>query len=101
MTINIEGIILGISAFLCIGMFHPIVIKAEYYLGTRSWWLFLLAGIAGIVGSLLTENTYISAFLGIFAFSSLWGILELFQQKQRVKKGWFPMNPKRKKEYED
>ena len=27
-------------------------------------------------------------------------ILEIFEQKGRVKKGWFPMNPKRKKEYE-
>ena len=34
--------------------------------------------------------------LGIAAFSSLWSILELVKQRERVKKGWFPENPKRK-----
>lgn len=28
---NITGILIGAAAFLCIGVFHPIVIKAEYY----------------------------------------------------------------------
>ena len=34
-TYHIDGIIIGICTFLIIGMFHPIVIKAEYYFGTR------------------------------------------------------------------
>ena len=29
----------------------------------------------------------------------LWSIGEIFEQKKRVEKGWFPMNPKRKAEY--
>ena len=29
----------------------------------------------------------------------LWGIGEVFHQRERVRKGWFPMNPKRKNEY--
>lgn len=95
MTINIEGIILGLSAFLCIGMFHPIVIKAEYYLGTRCWWGFALVGVLSLVASLFIENTYASVILGVFAFSCFWSILELFEQKKRVEKGWFPRNPKR------
>ena len=36
---NFEGILLGAGAFLCIGLFHPLVIKAEYYCGR-----FLLSG---------------------------------------------------------
>ena len=28
---NYTGAIIGISAFLVIGVFHPIVIKTEYY----------------------------------------------------------------------
>jgi len=28
--------------------------------------------------------------------SCLWSILELFEQEERVKKGWFPKNPKKK-----
>ena len=46
-TYHIDGIIIGICTFLIIGMFHPIVIKAEYYFGTRCWWWFLVLGIAG------------------------------------------------------
>ena len=66
---NYEGLILGAGAFLCIGFFHPLVIKAEYYFGVRSWWAFLFAGLLAAVGSLLVNNVYVSIFLGIFAFS--------------------------------
>ena len=31
--------------------------------------------------------------------SSFWSIGEVFKQRERVRKGWFPMNPKRKNEY--
>ena len=95
-----EGIIIGISTFLIIGLFHPVVIKAEYYWGTRCWWIFLVLGILGIIGALLVSNILVSSLLGVFAFSSLWTIKEVFDQRKRVLKGWFPMNPKRKHEYE-
>ena len=39
------GIIIAVCTFLIIGFFHPIVIKAEYYTGTRLWWLFLIVGL--------------------------------------------------------
>ena len=95
-----EGIIIGISTFLIIGLFHPVVIKAEYYWGTRCWWIFLVLGILGIIGALLVSNILVSSLLGVFAFSSLWTIKEVFDQRTRVLKGWVPMNPKRKHEYE-
>ena len=98
---NYEGLILGAGAFLCIGFFHPLVIKAEYYFGVRSWWVFLFAGLLAAVGSLFVNNVYVSIFLGIFAFSAFWGIGEVFKQRrERVRKGWFPMNPKRKEDYD-
>lgn len=93
---NFTGIVIGVSSFLCIGLFHPIVIKAEYYFGTRCWWVFLLVAIVCIVGSLLTKAIIPSTILGVVAFSSLWSILELFKQRKRVEKGWFPKNPNRK-----
>ncbi|MBO7502155.1 MAG: DUF4491 family protein [Paludibacteraceae bacterium] len=99
MNMNYEGLILGAGAFLCIGLFHPLVIKAEYYFGVKSWWAFLFIGLLTATGSLFVENTYVSIFLGIFAFSAFWGIGEVFHQRERVRKGWFPMNPKRKDEY--
>ena len=93
---NFTGLIIGIATFLIIGLFHPIVIKAEYYLGTKCWWMFALAGIIFIVLSILIENIILSTILGVFGFSSSWSILELFEQKKRVERGWFPKNPKRK-----
>ena len=101
LTMYFTGIIIAISTFLIIGLFHPIVIKAEYYSGTRFWWLFLVVGLACIVGALFIENEILSSLIGVFGASALWGIGELFSQKQRVKKGWFPMNPKRLSDYED
>lgn len=92
---NYTGIIIGAATFLCIGLFHPIVIKTEYHFGTRPWWIFLLLGIAAIAGALLASNVIVSSIAGVFAFSSFWTILELFEQKKRVQKGWFPRNPKR------
>lgn len=96
---HFTGIIIAISTFLIIGIFHPIVIKVEYYTGTKFWWLFLVIGLASIVGALFIENDILSALIGVFGASSLWTIGELFSQRKRVEKGWFPMNPKRKHEY--
>ncbi len=92
----IEGLLIGICTFLTIGVFHPIVIKTEYYTGTRLWWVFLLFGIGGIIGTLFISNTFWASLLGVFSFSCLWSIKELFEQEERVRKGWFPKNPKRK-----
>ena len=50
--INLTGVLLGLASFLSIGLFHPIVIKSEYYFGTRCWWVFLLAGLAYLAASL-------------------------------------------------
>ena len=93
---NFAGIILGASAFIIIGLFHPIVIKAEYHLGKRCWWMFALTGLVFCVAALFAENTIVSSILGVTGFSCFWSILELFQQEKRVKKGWFPANPKKK-----
>lgn len=90
---NFTGIIIGLATFLIIGVFHPIVIKAEYYLGTRCWWMFLLAGIIFGAISLIISNLIISTILGVTAFSCFWSILELKEQKERVRKGWFPSGP--------
>lgn len=97
---NFTGLLIGVCTFLIIGLFHPVVIKCEYYFGTRCWWVFLLLGIAGIAGALAVREVFWSSVLGVFAFSSFWTILEIFEQRRRVKKGWFPMNPKRRQEYE-
>ena len=97
MELNFSGIIIGVATFLVIGLFHPLVIKAEYYIGVKSWWLFLLLGIVAAIASLLVGNLTLSIILGVVAFSSFWSIGEVLEQKKRVEKGWFPANPKKKK----
>ena len=97
MELNFSGIIIGVATFLIIGLFHPLVIKAEYYIGVKSWWLFMLLGILSAMASLLVADLILSILLGVVAFSSFWSIGEVFQQKKRVEKGWFPANPRKKK----
>jgi hypothetical protein len=96
MELNFSGIILAVCTFFIIGVFHPIVIKTEYHTGTRLWWVFLIAGLICMVAALFIANTFVSVLFGILGATCLWSIGELFQQKKRVKKGWFPKNPKRK-----
>ena len=93
---NLLGLAIGICTFLVIGLFHPIVIKCEYYFGTRCWWWFLILGLVCMGLSVWVGNLFVSALLGVTVFSSFWSILEIFEQQKRVQKGWFPRNPKRK-----
>lgn len=93
---NWQGIAVGALAFLIIGVFHPVVIKSEYYFSKKIWPVFLAAGILFLIGGLKVQGQVLSSTLGILGFTCLWSILELFEQEERVKKGWFPKNPKRK-----
>lgn len=92
---HLEGLVVGLATFLIIGVFHPIVIKCEYYFGVRCWWWFLLLGIAMCVLSVVVDDSVLSILSGVVAFSSFWTIKEIFEQRERVRKGWFPANPKR------
>ena len=91
------GVIIGAMSFLIIGIFHPIVIKAEYYFSYRIWPLFLFGGVVLCAVSLFIESVILSSVVAIAGFSMLWSIKELKEQDLRVKKGWFPSNPNRKK----
>lgn len=95
---NFSGIIVGLATFLIIGVFHPIVIKAEYHFGKRCWWAFAIAGVVFAAISLFMTNLVWSTITGVTAFSCFWSIHELIEQEKRVKKGWFPANPKRKRQ---
>jgi uncharacterized membrane protein len=93
---SFHGLLIGAAAFIIIGIFHPIVIKSEYYFGKKIWPVFLGVGIILVGIALFIDNLTISAIVSIVGFSSLWSIRELFEQEARVQKGWFPDNPKRK-----
>ncbi|MBQ2007004.1 MAG: DUF4491 family protein [Bacteroidales bacterium] len=93
---NFTGILVGLVTFLTIGVFHPIVIKAEYYWGKRCWWVFLVVGLITLGLSLLIDNVVLSTIVGVFSFSCFWSIHEIIEQEKRVERGWFPKNPKKK-----
>ena len=92
---NWSGIIIGFAAFLIIGIFHPIVIKCEYYFGEKVWPVFLVLGLLSGGASLLTEDYTLSGILGVLSCVLLWCIRELKEQRLRVERGWFPKNPYR------
>lgn len=95
-TYNLAGILVGLATFIIIGIFHPLVIKGYYHFGLKCRWWFLAAGIAFIVAALCVRSIIASALLGVTAFSCFWSIKEVKEQAERVRKGWFPANPKRK-----
>jgi hypothetical protein len=88
------GLIIGVATFLIIGLFHPLVIKGEYYFGVRCWWVFALMGVAAVAASLMVEDVLCSTLLAVWGASSFWSIGELFEQRKRVEKGWFPKREK-------
>lgn len=88
------GLVIGALSFLIIGLFHPIIIKCEYYFTLRVWPVFLVGGLIACAVSLFVENIIVSGGLAVLGFTMLWSIKELYEQAERVRKGWFPANPR-------
>ena len=87
---NFNGIIIAAMTILIIGVFHPLVIKAEYHFSKKVWPVFAAAGSIFIVISLFVYDGTVSPVLAIIGASCMWSIRELFEQEERVKKGLFP-----------
>lgn len=92
---NLTGLVIGVATFFIIGLFHPMVIKGEYYFGVKCWWVFALMGAVAIVASLMVREIMWSTLLAVWGASSFWSIHELFEQRERVRKGWFPKREKK------
>ena len=90
---HILGLVIGLATFLIIGIFHPLVIKGYYYTGLRCRPWFAAAGVAFIGLSVWVSSLTLSILCGVVAFSCFWSILEVTQQAERVRKGWFPKGP--------
>lgn len=93
---NLDGIIIGLAVFFIIGIMHPVVIKSEYYIGKHIWPLYLIIGILCVGLSTVIPSRTLSILTAVLGFTMFWSIHELFEQEQRVKKGWFPANPNKK-----
>lgn len=92
-NLNFFGLVLGFIMVLLTGLGHILIIKGEYHFGIKWWPLFLIFGLSSVIASVFVNSALLSGILGIAGFIFLWSIYELFQQKERVRKGWFPRNP--------
>lgn len=79
---HFSGIIVGLATFLIIGIFHPIVIKAEYHFGKGCWWAFALSGAGFAALSLFIDSQIWATITGVTAFSCFWSIQELIEQEK-------------------
>lgn len=93
---SFNGILIAVVTFFLIGLFHPIVIKCEYYFSDKVWPVFFVIGLIMLAVSCFFKNIFISCIFGVIGCSCLWSVFELKEQKKRVEKGWFPKNKKRK-----
>ncbi len=90
---NVFGLLLGIAALLIIGLGFVWVIRGEYYLGYL-WWPYVMGlGLVWIAISLFFTSDWLSALLGVFGASLIWGSTELKEQAVRAELGWYRSNP--------
>lgn len=87
---NLTGLVIGVATFLIIGLFHPMVIKGEYYFGVRCWWFFLLMGVAAIAASVAVRHILWSTLLAVWGASSLWSIGEPVRAARTCGEGMVP-----------
>lgn len=89
---NFFGITLGISTLFIIGLGFVWVIRGERYFGYL-WWPYVMgSGILLILFSFFVASLWLSALLGTFGASLVWGSTELKEQAIRAEVGWYPFH---------
>ena len=92
---NLIGLSFGITTLLIIGLGFIWVIRGERYFGVL-WWPYVMGlGVSLVIVSLLVSSIWISALLGAFGASLLWGATELKEQAVRAEIGWYPFNARK------
>ncbi len=94
--LNFDGLAAGAATFAIIWLTRYACIMGEYHFGRIFRYVFLILGIAGAVVSILISHLLLSAIFSIFGFANLWGIHEVIEQEERVRKGWYPRKPPKK-----
>lgn len=65
---HLGGIFVGLTTFLIIGIYHPLVIKGEYYFGQKIRWWFLVAALAFLAASVYVDGIILSTLFGVASF---------------------------------
>ncbi|MGB9673610.1 MAG: DUF4491 family protein [Anaerolineales bacterium] len=93
---NLFGFLLGLLSLMIIGMGFLWVMQVERYL-SYLWWPYILGlGCLCLIASLFTKVDWVSALLGAFGASLIWGSTELKHQAVRSKLGWYPTHSPKK-----
>ncbi len=93
---NFIGILIGLFTALVIGVGFVWVIKLEYYVGAHLAKPVAAVGALVILLSLVMPDFVSSALVGVTGGSIVWGATELPDQQERVARGMFPANPKKR-----
>ena len=92
---NVTGLTLGIATLLIIGLGFVWVIRGERYFGFL-WWPYVMgSGVLLVIASLLVSSVWVSALLGAFGASLIWGSTELKEQAVRAEIGWYPFHARK------
>ena len=94
---NAFGPLLGLAALALIGLGFAWVVRVEYSLGWRWWYVVLTLGLALAIVSIFIPSPFLSGLAGAAGASLAWGSTELAAQAERVRAGWYPTNPKAKR----
>jgi hypothetical protein len=92
---NSFGLWIGFATLFIIGLGFVWVIRGERYFGYL-WWVYVMStGILFILASLFISTNWVSALLGVFGASLIWGSTELKEQAVRSEIGWYPFRKKK------
>lgn len=92
---NFFGLTLGFLTLFIIGLGFIWVIRGERYFGYLWWPYIMSAGILLILISLFVSQIWVSAGLGTFGASLIWGSTELKEQAIRAEVGWYPFHARK------
>jgi hypothetical protein len=92
-AVNYYGLAIGVVMILAVGIGHVVVIRWERHWGAGTWPGMLALGAGLAVASLFAGHGLASGTLGIFGATFLWGVHELFKQRERVARESAPSGP--------
>ena len=81
---NLNGLLIGVSCFILIGLFHPIVIYTEYRFGKQLWPIFAVFGSTCITISFFLKYLPLCLFLVFASFGVLKNFLNRKKEYRKV-----------------
>lgn len=87
--VNLFGLLIGVVTLFIFGLGFVWVIYGERYFSYQWWPYVVVAGLLITGTSLLIQQDFLSALVGILGASLIWGATELKAMAVRSELGWF------------